>query len=464
MKKLFAILTLLVLIIACRKDSFITGSNAVLETSEDSLHFDTLFTSTGSVTYFFKVYNRNDQQLRISEISLAGGNASYFRINADGFEGPVVRDLEMKANDSLYVFVTTRIEPNNDVFPFVVEDSVRIRYNGKESRVQLQAWGQNANFLRNAVISTSIRWTSEKPYVILGGLLVAEGAVLQIDAGARIYCHADAPLLVDGRLEAIGENPDSLRIVFQGDRLDYPYRDFPGAWPGIYLRESSTANLLRHVIVKNAYQGIVSVGAATGGGPKLRLEQSVINNCYDAGLLGVATGIVAENVLISNCGKNMQLVRGGDYAFTHCTSVAFSNSYLRHEQPVLSIANFTGQGTDLQTASLRASFVNCIFWGENGVVDNEVVTARQGSDPFAVSLVNCLTKWTKPPGEVEQAGMVLNKDPLFRTVDTQEDVYDFRLQAGSPAENSGVSTALTSDLDSNNRNVTAPDIGCYETF
>ncbi len=42
------------------------------------------------------------------------------------------------------------------------------------------------------------------PYVILGGLIVDTNVTLTIDKGARIYLHADAPLIVDGTLSVTG--------------------------------------------------------------------------------------------------------------------------------------------------------------------------------------------------------------------------------------------------------------------
>ena len=39
---------------SCRKDSFITSPDARVSIGVDSLHFDTVFTTAGSVTHFFK--------------------------------------------------------------------------------------------------------------------------------------------------------------------------------------------------------------------------------------------------------------------------------------------------------------------------------------------------------------------------------------------------------------------------
>jgi hypothetical protein len=449
-------------IISCRKDSFITSSTAAVTISADTIHFDTLFTTTGSVTHFFKIFNDNDQKLKLSDITLSGGSASFFSINADGSEGPSVKDLEIEANDSLYVFVTVNIDPTNANLPFVVEDSIGITYNGNQKWVQLQAWGQNANFLNANVIVSDTTWTNEKPFVILGGLLVAEGVELKIEQGTKIFLHADAPFIVDGTLIANGRKYDSARIVFQGDRVDEFYRDLPASWPGIYFREPSSGNVLRYVTVKNAYQGVISEKPSAAAGPKVRLEECIIYNCYDAGILGLNSSIVADNCLVSNCGKNILLVQGGEYQFTHCTDVAISNSYISHRQPVLLITDFIKSGDAITVADVKASFINCIFWGANSTVENEVATLREGDGVFEVNFRNCLWKVEEQPAGVTLADIIENQDPLFVNVDTRDNIYDFRLQEGSPAINSGFSTAVSTDLDGKNR-VNIPDIGAYET-
>ncbi|HEU4608294.1 MAG TPA: hypothetical protein VFS31_09310, partial [Chitinophagaceae bacterium] len=299
---LFILIAGLVLV-SCKKDSFITRPEASLSVSSDTLHYDTVFTTTGSVSQFFRIYNDNNQKLRLSSVKLSGGASSYFKINVDGSPGPEVRDIEINANDSIYVYVSVKIDPNANALPFIVQDSISIQYNGNERWVQLDAWGQNAHFLRSAVITGSEVWTNDKPYVILGGLQVDTDATLTIEEGCRVYVHADAPFVVDGTLQVNGDKYDSTRVIFRGDRLDDPYRDFPAGWPGIYFREESKDNVLRYAIIKNAYQGLVAIGASVNANPKLTLEQCMVDNCYDAGVFGLGTSISASNCLISNSGK-----------------------------------------------------------------------------------------------------------------------------------------------------------------
>lgn len=463
--KLPALLNILVVLLiagACKKESFITGRDALVSISSDTIHFDTLFTSTGSVTHFFKVVNENDQKLKVSEIALAGGGGSYYKINADGSEGPTVNDLEIAANDSLYVFVTVKVDPDDAKLPFVVQDSVRISFNGNEKWVQLQAWGQNANFFREKIITSDTTWRNEKPYVILGGILVAPGVTLSIEQGTKIYLHADAPFIVDGSLVATGKKYDSTKVVFAGDRLDEFYRDLPASWPGIYFRETSTNNVFTHVILKNAYQGIVAEKPAATSEPKVTLKETVIDNCFDVGILAVASSVDAVNCVVSNCGRNIILAKGGDYHFTHVTDVAVNNSYISHREPVLTVTDFIKTGDVLETGDMNASFVNCIFWGNNGTVENEVLSAREGQGAYTVDFKNCLWKVSKDPEDITESAIINGQDPLFRTIDTRSNLYNFRLKEGSPAINSGAMTAFSTDLDGNIRS-NIPDIGAFET-
>lgn len=446
---------------ACRKDSFITG-NANLSTSADTLHFDTVFTAVGSVTHYFRIYNDNNQKLKLSNVSLGGGANSVFKINVDGTPGPSVSNIEIEANDSVYVFVSVKIDPTAEDLPFVLRDSIHIQYNNQEQWVQLEAWGQNAHFLRSRLIAANETWTNDKPYVILGGLQVDINTTLTIQKGCRIYLHADAPFIVDGTLLVTGEKYDSTKVIFRGDRLDEPYRDYPGAWPGIYFRGPSKDNYLQYAVIKNAYQGIVVSEPSTNANPKVILSESVIDNCYDAGILSVESDIRAQNCLISNCGKNMVLALGGNYDFNHCTSVAYSNTFIQHKEPVLLVTDFIRDGNTVLTAGLNASFSNCIFWADNSIVENEVVTSKQGTGAFNVSFQNCLWKLKNNPANATAAGIIANEAPVFDSVDTQKRFYNFRLKDESPAINKGKATPLAIDLDGNSRPVGLPDLGCYE--
>ncbi len=454
--------TIILVLCSCKKDQ--AGNNGMdsFHISEDIIYFDTLFTTTGSVTQYFKIYNDSKRTIRLPAITLAGGAASLFKINVDGVAGPSVSNAEIAGKDSLYVFVSVKIDPQSGNLPFLVEDSIGIEMADGTRWIQLQAWGQDANFIRSGLITGRKIWTKTKPYVIIGALQIVEGAELSIDKGARIFLHADAALIVDGTLKARGEKYDSTHIVFTGDRLDDGYKEFPGAWPGIFFRESSVDNLLKFVEIRNAYQGIVTSGPTLNSFPKLTMESCIVTNCYDAGIIGLSSDMKLSNSLISNCGKNILLLQGGNYSFTHCTDVAVTNAYILHKQPVLALTDYFKVGDQLVVGDMKAEFINCIFWGENSVVEDEVVADREAAGVFNVSFINCLWKMkTIPPDFVSEA-MILNQDPMFVSSGSPETPDNFRLTESSPVNNMGKPAGILTDLDGNPRDPSNPDLGAYE--
>ncbi len=455
---------LLLSISSCKKDSFITSPNALLRTSVDTLHYDTVFTSVGSITQSFKIFNANDQKLRLSNVQLMGGSASFFKINVDGVPGTVFSDIEINANDSIYVFATVNINPNAANLPFIVQDSIRISYNGNTTFVQLDALGQNAHFFRNRRITTDSTWTNNLPYVILGSVTVDSAKTLTINKGCRIYFHADAPMIVNGTLKAVGDKNDADRIKFNGDRLDEPYKNFPASWPGIYFNTSSKDNLMQYCIIQNAYQGtIVQNQASLSSNPKLTLQETILDNIYDVAVGGSNTTIDARNCLISNSGYNVYLTAGGTYNFNHCTMASYGNNYLPHKYPVFTLSNVAGSSL---TLPLSCTVRNSIIYGEGGLAEDEMVINKQGTTAFAATFDNLLYKMKNAdPAAATFTGTKLKYSSsvsLFDSIDAGNRFFNFRLSSTSPCLNKGANTGLLFDLDGNNRNVGLPDLGCYE--
>jgi hypothetical protein len=454
--------SLILALTACKKESFITSPLAAVRITADTLNFDTVFTTAGSVTGAFKIVNENDQKLKISSVKLMGGAASPFKINVDGFVGPEANDLDIEPNDSMYVFVSVLINPNSGNLPFVVQDSIKINYNGVDRWVQLEAWGQNAHFFRNKFIAANETWINDLPYVILGYLYVDSNKTLTIDKGCRIYVHGDAPVINQGTMIVNGQKDSIDRVYFQGDRLDEPYRSFPASWPGIYFSPVSKDNVFNYAVLKNSYQTLALEGPSVNANPKLRLNECIVDNAYDAGIITLNSSVQAKNCLISNCGKNLYLLKGGDYQFTHCTVASYSNSYITHRDPVLLVSNYVKVNNVPVTANLNAIFRNCIFWGDNGLVDDEVVVTKSGTTAFTVNFDANLWKVVNPPQNVTTSQIIANQDPLFDSIDVGNRYYNFHLKATSPAINKGVNAGIIIDLDGKPRPVGLPDLGCYE--
>jgi hypothetical protein len=461
-KALLLIAMILLIFSSCKKNSFITSTDASVNFSADTIYFDTVFTSIGSVTQSVKIINNNEQKLLLSDVKLMGGNNSVFKININGAAVLNATNIEIDPNDSIYVFVSVYINPNANNLPFILQDSIQVAFNGNTRYIQLQAYGQNAHFFSNQLISGNVNWTNDLPYVILGGLAVDINSTLTIQKGCKIYCHANAPIIVNGTLLVQGEKYDSTRVSFQSDRLDAPYNNFPAGWPGIYFAPSSKDNVFEFAVINNAYQAIVALGPSTDANPKITLNECVINNSYDAGILTERSSVQARNCLISNCGKNIELTYGGTYNFSYCTVASYSNEFISHSDPVLSINNVSSDGTN-STSPLNANFVNCIFWGD-GSLNNEVSVSQQTSaNAFNVNLNYCLWLEKTDPANVTVSSM-LATDPMFDSVNNRTLYYDFHLKNSSPAISQGtIAGAPAFDLDGNPRVVNGfTDLGCFQ--
>ncbi|HLX92155.1 MAG TPA: choice-of-anchor Q domain-containing protein [Puia sp.] len=461
-KTLLLISSIIVIFISCKKNSFITSPDAAINFSMDTLSFDTVFTSTGSVTQSVKIINANNQKINLSEVKLMGGSNSPFKININGASVSDASNIEIDADDSIYVFVSVYVNPTSANLAFILQDSIMVAYNGNTRFIQLQAYGQNAHFLLSRQIMGNTTWVNDLPYVILGGLAVDSGSTLTIQSGCRIYSHANAPIIVDGTLIVQGQKYDSTRVYFQSDRLDQPYASYPAGWPGIYFAPSSKDNVFEFGVVNNAYQAIVVLGPSLDANPKLVLDECIINNSYDAGLLAQQSSIQARNCLITNCGANVELTYGGTYAFSYCTVASYSNEFMSHTNPVLTINNVSSDGTNA-TYSLSASFDNCIFWGDGSLPDEVSVSKQQTSSAFGVNFNYCLWLEKDNPSNVTATNM-LATDPMFDSVNNLSLFYDFHLKASSPAIGAGtISGAPPFDLDGNPRVVGGlTDLGCFQ--
>ncbi|HMU45605.1 MAG TPA: choice-of-anchor Q domain-containing protein [Chitinophagaceae bacterium] len=451
-------LSLLTILFSCKKDSFITSSDARVLITADTLKYDTVFVTAGSVYQSFVIINDNNQKLKLSSVNLAGGTASSYKLNVDGIPGAQFSNIEINANDSVYVFVQVNIDPSTGNLPFIIRDSIEVNYNGNKKWVQLEAWGQNAHFFRDKVVSIDETWNNDLPYVILGSLFIEANKTLTINKGCHIYVHADAPIVVDGTMLINGMKDTADRVYFSGDRLDEPYKYFPASWPGLFFRSGSKDNVFSYAVIKNAYQAIGLENPSPNSNPKLSLNECVIDNTYSAGIISLNSSVTAKNCLISNCGQNLLLVKGGNYQFTHCTVATYASGFINHKDPVLTVTNFA----DNATADLSATFRNCIFWGENGTVNDEVVVLKSGNTAFNVNFDHNLWKVQTQPANVTLTQIINNQPPLFDSINTSKNYYNFRLQAGSPAVNTGISTAVSIDLDGNPRSVGQPDLGCFE--
>ena len=445
---------------SCKKDTFITSKNASLSLSSDTLYFDTVFTTTGSVTGAFKIFNNNNQKLLLSNVQLMGGANSFFKLNLDGLPGTSFNNQTIDANDSLYGYVSVSIKATNEDTFFIRRDSIRITYNGDTTWLQLVAYGHNANFIKTTEIKNDTTWTNKLPIVLLGDVTVDSGKTLTIQKGTKVYANAKASLIIKGTLNAVGDTTN--RIIFRCDRLDAPYNSFPGSWPGIYFTASSSNNFMQYCTILNGYNGVSVTGPAATSTPVLTLDKCIISNIYNIAVGAASSSINATNCLITNSASNINITEGGTYTFDQCTVVSYDNSYVSHTNPVVSISN-----TDSYNIlyPLSCTFNNSILYGLSSLVTNEVVFAKTVTSAN-VSFNNILYK-----NKVDIAPYVklnffcqVNVIPQFSNIDLSNLFFDFRpANTGSnPILKAGATTNLLTDLDGRPRPATKPDLGCYQ--
>ena len=428
-----------------------------LSFSSDTVFFDTVFTSIGSVTQRLLVYNTSNSKIKISSIRLSGGTQSFYKMNVDGIPTTSIDNIEMAANDSMYIFVRVTIDPKNQNNPFIVADSIQFNTNGNFQDVKLVAYGQDAYFFKNKALKGSNVWDdSLKSYVVYGYLRVDTAANLTIISGCRVYFHKDAYFAVsyDASLKINGTR--EYPVYFSGDRLDPFYRDLPGQWDGIYLERGSKNNEINYAIIKNGYFGI-SVDSISPPDPILTINNTIIENVTGKGFYAYASNVTSKNCVIGDCGDAaINLDNGGTYSFRHLTVGNYWGSSVR-TSPSLVISNYTyNNGNQIPNVLINAYFGNCIIYG-NG--DEEILLDSIPAAAFNYKFDHVLMKTKMTGNNTNIIQCILNKDPEF--VDYM--AFKYAIDSISPAIQKGIFMGYPYETDINGVDRgQKPDLGAYQ--
>ncbi len=443
MKKLLFFALASALLFSCRKDKFITDPSAKLAFSTDSILFDTVFTTVGSTTKNFLVYNHNSKPIKISTIRIARGSASNFRMNVDG--NPVVEthDVEIAANDSMWVFVEVTVDPNNQNSPLVIRDSIVFETNGNIQDVDLEAWGQDAyfhvpnvfptnGFPPYSVIPCNSVWMNDKPHVIYGLAVVDSACTLTIQAGTRVHLHKGGMLYVyrDGTLIVNGNA--GQRVTFQGDRLEPDYADVPGQWAAIYFSPLCNSSKISYATIKNGTWGI-RADSFPAVNPSVVADHTIIKNMSSIGVWGNGSKIRMSDCLVANCGLyTCALTIGGEYSFRHCTFADYwdySQHNVRTTSQILLNNYYQDINSNYQYRNLdSAHFYNCIIYGS---LDDEIKLDKGGSTNFVYRFDHSVIKTTISSGSFFSC--VKNADPAF----ADETNLNYHIQSWSSARAKG---------------------------
>lgn len=463
MKKL-PILTLLATLLivvcsSCISDAISTSASDQPTFSRDTVNFDTIFTDLGTPTARLIVYNRGKKGINISSIRLRDDN-SCFSLNVDGVSGDIFHDVEIRGNDSIFVFIECLLPETASREPQLYEDFLDFETNGVRTSVCLEAYGQNVRRMHAERITGDVTLTAELPVVVFDSLVVERGATLRIEPDARILFHDGASLIVHGRLEAAGEPGKMIRL--RGDRLDnvlpnVGYEILAGQWEGVRFTADSYDNRMEYVDLHSTVRGVVADSCADLSRTKLTLLNSWLHNSQNS-VLDVRYGRVdAGGCCFSEAADAVVSLTGGEHRFLQCT---IANNYLFSaiRNPLLTLYHLMPEDSyDSDMPLMRASFENCIIYGLAGDLNEGDLT---GTDVYLrnVSL--------KSPGE-DDANFIdclWDTDPLFLT-NRSEYYFNYRLQPDSPVIGRGNGSYLTpavmTDMDGESRDTSAPTLGAY---
>ncbi len=474
-------------VIACDEDeSFTSDINSVLTFSRDTVAFDTVFVGVGTPTQRFKVFNENGKGLRIPHIRLASGGESGFRVNVNGESGTVFSDVEIYHEDSIYVFVELTAKPQDTDEPTEVKDSLLFMLeSGKEQKVLLTAYGQNATTLRAVTVEEDMTLSNVRPYLVYDSLVVAEDATLTLPAGVRLFFNNNVEMVVRGRLVCQGtyESP----VMMRGMRTDWmfsylPYDRLDALWGGVRIAHESQGNVLECVDIHGGNFGVYcerelekSVFSGNQIEPldlsdsKIVMRNSSVHNvAADALFMGYWSGEFL-NCEFSNAKGNCVTLLGGNSEFVHCTLAQF----YPWDASRGSALYFCNVANDTIFPLTKADFKNCFITGR---AKDEVFGSRlENSDAaFNCRFMNCAVN-TEITGEeneqyfincvAEHPDSTIYQAKNFKAVDNDIYYYDFRLDSLSIARGVGdaqYSVVVPQDKDGKDRRMEGPDAGCYQ--
>lgn len=474
---LLLIILFFALLFSCQKDPVTLPPGFKLKFSADTVFFDTVFTSLGSTTKSFTVHNTSNQRIAISSIRLAGGEASFYRMNVDGMPGFEIRDMEIAAKDSMYIFLRVTIDPDDQNSPFIVKDSIVFDIGGRFQDVKLVSWGQNANYIladtyipgfpKFKIVANefeTVTWTADRPYVIYGYAVVDSNGLLQIERGANIHFHNNSGLWIykGGTLKVRGTV--DAPVSFQGDRLEPFYADLPGQWDRIWINEGSIDNEIDHAVIRNGFIGLQLETLQQQMGNQLILSNTRIENMTGFGILTRFYNLTAYNTVVVNCGQYLAAFTwGGHYDIRHCT---FANywSYSVRVTPSIVLNNyFIDEDENVYAFEFQGYFGNSILYGRN---EEELLLLGESSAPFNYKFDHCLLQTTLDVSDPDlYPGLIHNTNPMFLDYlagDFSLDTLSPLIDAGNPDVIQQSLYDLRRDILENPRPEQAPDLGAYE--
>ncbi len=494
--------------VSCRKNFEYDPSSGKLSFSQDTVFLDTVFNTIGSSTYSLTVYNETRDDVEIPSIRLVNGSSSFYRLNVDGVAGKNFKNIAVKAQDSMFIFIEitandfTSTETNilyTDAIAFdsgadqqevalvtLVKDAIflypRTDADGIAERIVLSVDADNNEKLVDGfqLSDTQLRFTNEKPYIIYGYAAVPTEKELIIEAGARIHFHKDSGLFVSegASIQVQGEVSQSQElmegeVIFEGDRLEPSFSEVPGQWGAIYIASGSRNNMVEYATIKNGSIGLFLEGDNLLVSPTLEINNSRIYNNSRHNLWARTAFVMAKNLVLGSSGNaSLYCNLGGNYSFTHCTIANYWNKGFRTSSALV-IDNVMGKTeTNFVTEDLiNAHFKNCIIDGNSQI---ELALVYSAESQFNYNFSDCALKF------VDFSNQFVD-DPLYNfnasvsytnlLLNSNSDFFfparnDFRIGLESAVINKGsleIAQQVPFDILGNDRSL-LPDLGAYQAI
>ena len=453
---IFYLTIFLVIQLSCVNEEEVisTDPGYQLTFSTDTIAFDTVFTSIGSVTERFLVRNQNPNALIIERIYLGSGQDSPYSITVSGYESNSVENQQILGNDSLLVLVSVKIDPSEESLPFVVRDSIVFITNGNVQDVKLQSWGQNAHFIGNAVLDCDTQWAPDLPYFLYGSILVDSLCELRIEKNVRVFSTFDTFIFVKGSMVVNGESDE--RVIFRNERLEPQYENIPGQWGGIIFLEGSNNNYFQYADIRNVQYGVRLGTPDQDSIPDIILKNVRIENSAVAGIAAFNSDLLAENSLINtSTGYVVGNFAGGYYTYNHCTIANIPVTFFSGQA-----ASVITDNLDLEDGSnlynpLHLSISNSIIWG---YFEEEIVLDLLEPDNSQIKTRNSILKTSL--NIFGGDGTLLSTEPDFMQFEDPNN-YDYTPDSLSPAINNATGSEMGIDLFGSLRD-SLPDIGPIE--
>lgn len=459
---IICIVTSLATLTGCIEDSISTSPSDQPRFEVDTLALGTVFTGEGTPTVRFKVYNPNSKIINIDHVALrAASDGADWRFNVDGISGKTFSNVEIRPNDSIYVFAEVTLPDRHLTSLQEYVNHLDFTTSGVTQTVTLTVNGLDAERLTGVTIEADKVMTAERPYIIYDSLVVAPGVTLTLDPGVRLCFHADASLIVDGTLRSMGTADSPVELT--GDRFGtvvgrVDYEIMSGQWGGVFFSSTSKANVMQYTSIRNTTWGVnVLQSPFTPEVPSLSMLNCQLRNSKDFVLSSLHSSVEAVGCELADASVGVLYLQGGKAMISNSTianyylftavgpAVQFSHAFVDEE------INEDVAGLPL----LEADFHNCIIYGLGADLSHGDLTGSE------VYMRRCLLK-SAGSDDDHFLECLWDEDPLYHTV--REDYhFDYRLKAESPAIGAADSGLIPAQLTTDRYGITRSDktLGAY---